>query len=77
MEKGRFLIETHLGTGRPIAELAAAHGVPDRHRQRHRLAGADLCGGPPPDRVDDQVERAGFVVLATDSTCPEDHPPVS
>ncbi|HWC40047.1 MAG TPA: IS481 family transposase [Acidimicrobiales bacterium] len=27
MEKGRFLIETHLRTGRPIAELAAAHGV--------------------------------------------------
>ena len=24
---GRFLIETHLRTGRPIAELAAAHGV--------------------------------------------------
>jgi transposase InsO family protein len=27
MDKGRFLIETHLQTGRPIAELAAAHGV--------------------------------------------------
>jgi transposase len=27
MELGRFLIETHLRTGRPIAELAAAHGV--------------------------------------------------
>src|SRR5687768_10773463 len=27
MDKGRFLIETHLRTGRPIAELAAAHGV--------------------------------------------------
>jgi transposase InsO family protein len=27
MDKGRFLIETHLETGRPIAELAAAHDV--------------------------------------------------
>ena len=27
MDKGRFLIETHLRTGRPIVELAAAHGV--------------------------------------------------
>jgi transposase InsO family protein len=27
MDKGRFLIETHLRTGRPTAELAAAHGV--------------------------------------------------
>ncbi len=27
MDKGRFLIETHLRTDRPIAELAAAHGV--------------------------------------------------
>jgi len=27
MDKGRFLIETHLRTKRPIAELAAAHGV--------------------------------------------------
>ena len=27
MDKGRFLIETHLRTGRPIAELAAAHQV--------------------------------------------------
>jgi transposase InsO family protein len=26
-DKGRFLIETHLRTGRPIAQLAAAHGV--------------------------------------------------
>lgn len=43
MDKGRFLIETHLRTGRPIAELAAAHGV---HRSwlykllaRYRLEG--------------------------------------
>src|SRR6516165_4189116 len=27
MDKGRFLIETHLRTARPISELAAAHGV--------------------------------------------------
>ena len=27
MDKGRFLIETHLRTNRPLAELAAAHGV--------------------------------------------------
>jgi transposase InsO family protein len=27
MDKGRFLVETHLRTGRPIAELATAHGV--------------------------------------------------
>jgi transposase InsO family protein len=27
MDKGRFLVETHLKTGRPIAELAAAHNV--------------------------------------------------
>jgi transposase InsO family protein len=27
MDKGRFLIETHLRTGRPLAELARAHGV--------------------------------------------------
>jgi transposase InsO family protein len=27
MDKGRFLIETHLRTGQPIAQLAAAHGV--------------------------------------------------
>jgi transposase-like protein len=27
MDKGAFLIEAHLRTGRPIGELAAAHGV--------------------------------------------------
>jgi len=43
VDKGRFLVETHLRTGRPIAELAAAHGV---HRSwlykllaRHRREG--------------------------------------
>ena len=45
MDKGRFLVETHLRTGRPIAELAAAHGV---HRSwlykllaRYRREGAE------------------------------------
>ncbi len=44
MDKGRFLIETHLRTGRPIAELAVAHGV---HRSwlykllaRYRIEGS-------------------------------------
>jgi transposase-like protein len=27
MELGRFLIDTHLRTGRPIKELAKTHGV--------------------------------------------------
>ena len=27
MDMGRFLIETHLRTGKPIKELAAAHAV--------------------------------------------------
>jgi transposase InsO family protein len=27
VDKGRFLVETHLRTGKPIGELAAAHGV--------------------------------------------------
>jgi len=43
MDKARFLVETHLRTGRPIAELAAAHQV---HRSwlykllaRHRAEG--------------------------------------
>lgn len=27
MDKGQFLVETHLRTGRPIAELAAAHDI--------------------------------------------------
>src|ERR1700723_3210981 len=30
MDMGRFLIETHLRTGRPIKELAAAHEVSAR-----------------------------------------------
>ena len=43
MDKGRFLIETHLRTGRPIAELAAAHQVSRswlyKLRRRYRLEG--------------------------------------
>jgi hypothetical protein len=27
MDKASFLVETHLRTGKPLAELAAAHGV--------------------------------------------------
>jgi len=27
MDKGWFLVETHLRTGKPVAELAEAHGV--------------------------------------------------
>lgn len=45
MDKGRFLIETHVRTGRPLAELATAHGV---HRSwlyklyaRYRREGLD------------------------------------
>jgi len=30
VDKARFLIEAHLRSGRPVAELAAAHGV-SRH----------------------------------------------
>jgi hypothetical protein len=32
MDKGRFLIEMHLETGRPIAELAAAAAAHDVSR---------------------------------------------
>ena len=59
MDKGRFLIEAHLRNGRPIAELAAAHGV---HRgwlykllARYRLEGRGRARAPlaaahdPPD----------------------------
>ena len=66
MDKGRFLIETHLRTGRPIAELAAAHGV---HRswlykllaryRREGPAGLELRSRRPhrsPTRVADRYE---------------------
>src|SRR6201999_1371329 len=43
MDKGRFLIETHLRTGRSIKELAAAHDVSARWLfkllRRYRLEG--------------------------------------
>jgi transposase InsO family protein len=43
MDKSRFLIETHLRTGRPVGELAKAHGVSRswlyKLLVRHRLEG--------------------------------------
>jgi transposase InsO family protein len=43
MDKGRFLIETHVRTGRPIKELAAAHGMSEswlfKLWRRYRLEG--------------------------------------
>lgn len=43
MDKGRFLIETHLRTGRSIKELAAAHGASEswlfKLLRRYRLEG--------------------------------------
>ena len=43
MDKGQFLIETHLRTGRSIKELAAAHGVSEswlfKLLRRYRLEG--------------------------------------
>jgi transposase InsO family protein len=43
MDKGQFLIETHLRTGKPIGELAKAHGVSRswlyKLLARHRLEG--------------------------------------
>src|SRR6202046_5558376 len=43
MDKGRFLIETHLRTGRSIKELAAAHDVSEswlfKLLRRYRLEG--------------------------------------
>ena len=45
MDKGRFLIETHLRTGRSIKELAAAHDVSEswlfKLLRRYRLEGSD------------------------------------
>jgi transposase InsO family protein len=45
MDKGRFLIETHLRTGRSIKELAAAHGVSEswlfKLLRRYRLEGPE------------------------------------
>src|SRR5579863_6384489 len=43
MDKGRFLIETHLRTHKPIKELASAHGVSEswlfKLLRRYRLEG--------------------------------------
>ncbi len=45
MDKGQFLIETHLRTGRSIKELAAAHGVSEswlfKLLRRYRLEGPE------------------------------------
>ena len=45
MDKGLFLIETHLKTGRPIGELAKAHGVSRgwlyKLLRRYRLEGPE------------------------------------
>ena len=45
MDMGRFLIETHLRTGRPIKELARTHGVNARWLfkllRRYRLEGPE------------------------------------
>lgn len=68
MDKGRFLIETHVRTGRPVAELAAHHyasGISLEDRWFFgfgRRAGAQAAsrssvtnGGPGP--VDQEVDR--------------------
>ncbi len=78
MDKGRFLIETHLRTGRPIAELAAAHGV---HRSwlykllaRYRAegtAGLDPRSRRPhrsPTRIADRHEDAVAATIHTHLT---------
>jgi transposase InsO family protein len=48
MDMGRFLIETHLRTGRPIKELAASHGVSAswlfKLLRRYRLEGPASLG---------------------------------
>jgi transposase InsO family protein len=75
MDKGRFLIETHLRTGRPIAELAEAHGV---HRswlykllaryRREGDAGLDPRSRRPhhsPSRVADRYEDEIVAVRKT------------
>jgi hypothetical protein len=53
--KGRFLIETHLRTGKPIGELAAAHSI---HRSwlykvgaRHWRKGEANLTSPPGART--------------------------
>ena len=68
MDKGRFLIETHLRTGRPIAELASAHDVSRswlyKLLQRYRRegeAGLEARSRRPhrsPTRISDRWEEA-------------------
>jgi transposase InsO family protein len=68
VEKGQFLIETHLRTGRPIAELAAAHDMSRswlykllvRYR-REGSAGLEARSRRPhrsPTRIADRYEEA-------------------
>jgi transposase InsO family protein len=66
MDKGRFVVETHLRTGRPIGELARAYGMDRswlyRRLARYRLegsAGLELRSRRPrrsPSKVADLVE---------------------
>jgi transposase InsO family protein len=52
VDKSQFLIETHLRTGRPIAELAAAHGVSRGwlYKLLARYRGEGLAGLEPRSR---------------------------
>ena len=58
MDKGRFLIETHLRTGRPVTELAAAHGVSQswlfKLLRRYRLEGPERARAPLAAAQDDR-----------------------
>ena len=66
MDKGRFLIETHLRTGRSIKELAAAHDVSEswlfKLLRRYHLEGPDGPRAPvaaaqeSPNRIADLYE---------------------
>src|SRR5271167_5284277 len=66
MDMGRFLIETHLRTGRPIKELARAHEVSAswlfKLLRRYRLEGSEGLGARSrrphrsPTRIADRFE---------------------
>ena len=74
MDKGLFLIETRLKTGRPIGELAKAHGVSRgwlyKLLRRYRLEGPSglelrsrrrtsaVCATPTPSRFLSSSHRA-------------------
>lgn len=66
MDKGRFLVETDLRTGRPIAELAAAHGVQRswlykllaRYRREAGLVARSRRPHRSPTRIADAHEEA-------------------